>query len=47
MFFDNIIGTILVLEGKTKDDIKARKGLEELGVRSNLWVKTIRVKLKD
>ncbi|KAL9687763.1 hypothetical protein QQ045_032170 [Rhodiola kirilowii] len=37
--FDNIIGTILGLEGKTKDDIKARKGLEELGVRRKLWFK--------
>ncbi|KAL9669204.1 hypothetical protein QQ045_006747 [Rhodiola kirilowii] len=37
--FDNIIGTILVLEGKTKDDIKARKGLEEQGVRRKLWFK--------
>ncbi|CAM8930615.1 unnamed protein product [Rhodiola kirilowii] len=37
--FDNIIGTVLGLEGKTKDDIKARKGLEELGVRRKLWFK--------
>ncbi|CAM8934267.1 unnamed protein product [Rhodiola kirilowii] len=31
--FDNIIGTILGLEGKTKDDMKARKGFGEQGVR--------------
>ncbi|CAM8940949.1 unnamed protein product [Rhodiola kirilowii] len=37
--FDNIIGTILGIEGKTKDDIKARKGLEEKGVRRKLWFK--------
>ncbi|CAM8905285.1 unnamed protein product [Rhodiola kirilowii] len=33
--FDNIIGTILGIEGKTKDDIKARKGLEEQGSVEN------------
>ncbi|CAM8917191.1 unnamed protein product [Rhodiola kirilowii] len=37
--FNNIIGTILCLEGKTKDDVKARKGLEEQGVRRKLWFK--------
>ncbi|CAM8934633.1 unnamed protein product [Rhodiola kirilowii] len=37
--FDNIIGTILGLEGKTKDDIKARKVLEQQGVRRKLWYK--------
>ncbi|KAL9665799.1 hypothetical protein QQ045_000120 [Rhodiola kirilowii] len=37
--FDNIIGTILGLEGKTKDDIKAQKGLEEQGVGRKLWFK--------
>ncbi|CAM8953788.1 unnamed protein product [Rhodiola kirilowii] len=37
--FDNIIGTKLGLEGKTKDDIKARKGLEQQGVRRKLWYK--------
>ncbi|KAL9680110.1 hypothetical protein QQ045_017987 [Rhodiola kirilowii] len=37
--FDNIIGTILALEGKTKDDHKARTGLKEQGVRKHLWAK--------
>ncbi|CAM8885699.1 unnamed protein product [Rhodiola kirilowii] len=37
--FDNIIGTILGLEGKTKDDVKAQKGLEEQGVHRKLWFK--------
>ncbi|KAL9687434.1 hypothetical protein QQ045_031836 [Rhodiola kirilowii] len=37
--FDNIIGTILGLEGKTKDDIKDRKGLEEQRVWRKLWYK--------
>ncbi|CAM8969071.1 unnamed protein product [Rhodiola kirilowii] len=32
---------ILCLEGKTKDDVKARKGLEEQGVRRKLWFKPI------
>ncbi|CAM8918521.1 unnamed protein product [Rhodiola kirilowii] len=33
--FDNIIGTILGLQGKTKDDIKAREGLEKQGFGRN------------
>ncbi|CAM8974825.1 unnamed protein product [Rhodiola kirilowii] len=35
--FDYIIGTILGLQGKTKDDIKAREGLEQQGIRKELW----------
>ncbi|KAL9676132.1 hypothetical protein QQ045_004345 [Rhodiola kirilowii] len=37
--FDNIIGTILALEGKTKDDHKARAGLKEQGLRKHQWDK--------
>ncbi|CAM8900137.1 unnamed protein product [Rhodiola kirilowii] len=37
--FDNIIGPILGLQGKTKDDIKAREGLEKQGIRKELWWK--------
>ncbi|CAM8909852.1 unnamed protein product [Rhodiola kirilowii] len=37
--FDNIIGTILGLQGKTKDDVKAHEGLEKLGIRRELWLK--------
>ncbi|CAM9001280.1 unnamed protein product [Rhodiola kirilowii] len=37
--FDNIIGTILGLQGKTKDDVKAREGLEKQGIRKELWWK--------
>ncbi|CAM8981847.1 unnamed protein product [Rhodiola kirilowii] len=37
--FDNIIGTVLGLEGKTKDDPKARIGLQKQGVRKHLWQK--------
>ncbi|CAM8971998.1 unnamed protein product [Rhodiola kirilowii] len=39
--FDNIIGTILGLQGKTKDDIKAREGLEQQGIQKELWWKKI------
>ncbi|CAM8968906.1 unnamed protein product [Rhodiola kirilowii] len=37
--FYNIIGTILAIEGKTKDDHKARAGLKVQGVRKHLWDK--------
>ncbi|CAM8993248.1 unnamed protein product [Rhodiola kirilowii] len=37
--FDNIIGTILGLQGKIKDDVKAREGLEKQGVHKELWWK--------
>ncbi|CAM8957063.1 unnamed protein product [Rhodiola kirilowii] len=37
--FDNIIGTILGLQRKTKDDIKAREDLEKQGYRKELWWK--------
>ncbi|CAM8902302.1 unnamed protein product [Rhodiola kirilowii] len=37
--FDNIIGTILGLQEKTKDHIKAREGLEKQGIRKELWWK--------
>ncbi|KAL9673263.1 hypothetical protein QQ045_029517 [Rhodiola kirilowii] len=37
--FDNIIGTVLGIEGKTKDTPKAREGLKQQGVRQNLWEK--------
>ncbi|KAL9675481.1 hypothetical protein QQ045_003683 [Rhodiola kirilowii] len=37
--FDNIIGTILGLQGKTKDDVKAQEGLEKQGIRKELWWK--------
>jgi hypothetical protein len=33
---DNIIGTILNIKGKTKDNINARLDLEEMGLRSDL-----------
>ena len=37
--YDNISGTIFGLEGKTKDDPKAREGLQKQGVREKLWNK--------
>ncbi|XP_062089145.1 uncharacterized protein LOC133795705 [Humulus lupulus] len=36
---DNIIGTLLDIEGKSKDTLKARKDLENLNIRSDLWLK--------
>ncbi|CAM8905554.1 unnamed protein product [Rhodiola kirilowii] len=39
--FDNIIGTILDLQGKIKYDIKAREGLEKQWIRKELWWKKI------
>ncbi|WCJ29244.1 hypothetical protein M5689_010890 [Euphorbia peplus] len=33
---DNIIGTLLDIEGKTKDGLNARRDLKELGIRSDL-----------
>jgi hypothetical protein len=36
---DNIIGTLLNIEGKTKDTLKSRIDLTHLGIRSDLQVK--------
>ncbi|XP_062119146.1 uncharacterized protein LOC133832883 [Humulus lupulus] len=36
---DNIIGTLLDIEGKSKDTLKARKDLENLKIRPDLWLK--------
>ncbi|KAI5338942.1 hypothetical protein L3X38_018214 [Prunus dulcis] len=36
--FDTLVGTILDIEGKTKDTIKARLDLERIGVRRGLWM---------
>ncbi|XP_062114288.1 uncharacterized protein LOC133825348 [Humulus lupulus] len=35
----NIIGTLLDIEAKSKDTLKARKDLENLKIRSDLWLK--------
>ncbi|CAL2260083.1 unnamed protein product [Prunus armeniaca] len=36
--FDTLVGTILDIEGKTKDTIKARIDLEIMGIRRGLWM---------
>ncbi|CAL2229846.1 unnamed protein product [Prunus armeniaca] len=36
--FDTLLGTILDIEGKTKDTIKARLDLERMGIRRGLWM---------
>ncbi|KAI5352881.1 hypothetical protein L3X38_005773 [Prunus dulcis] len=36
--FDTLVGTILDIEGKTKDMIKARLDLERMGIRRGLWM---------
>ncbi|KAI5342853.1 hypothetical protein L3X38_010729 [Prunus dulcis] len=36
--FDTLVGTILDIEGKTKDTIKARLDLEKMGIRRGLWM---------
>ncbi|KAI5328353.1 hypothetical protein L3X38_027750 [Prunus dulcis] len=36
--FDTLAGTILDIEGKTKDTIKARLDLERMGIRRGLWM---------
>ncbi|KAI5323364.1 hypothetical protein L3X38_032436 [Prunus dulcis] len=36
--FDTLVGTILDIEGKTKDTIKARLDLKRMGIRMGLWM---------
>ncbi|KAI5324838.1 hypothetical protein L3X38_033911 [Prunus dulcis] len=36
--FDTLVGTILDIEGRTKDTIKARLDLERMGIRRGLWM---------
>ncbi|VVA38288.1 PREDICTED: transposon CACTA, partial [Prunus dulcis] len=36
--FDTLVGTILDIEGKAKDTIKARLDLERMGIRRGLWM---------
>ena len=33
---DNIIGTLLDIQGKTKDHVNARYDLQDMGIRKNL-----------
>ncbi|KAI5341898.1 hypothetical protein L3X38_009773 [Prunus dulcis] len=36
--FDTLVGTILDIEGKTKDTIKAHLDLKRMGIRRGLWM---------
>ena len=38
---DNLIRTLLNLDGKTKDDMKARLDLKELGIQQELYPKIL------
>ena len=38
---DNIINTLLNLDGKTKDNLKARQDLKDMGIRSELHLKKV------
>ena len=35
---DNVIGTVLNMDGKTKDNLKARIDLEEMGIRTKRYL---------
>lgn len=35
---ESLVGTILGIEGKSKDTIKARQDLQEMGIRKHLWL---------
>ncbi|XP_042952408.1 uncharacterized protein LOC122289468 isoform X2 [Carya illinoinensis] len=37
--FDNVLGTLMNIQGKTKDNINARRDLAELGIRKELHLK--------
>ena len=39
--FDNIIGTLLNLDGKTKDNLKACQDLKDVGIRSELHLRKV------
>ena len=38
---DNIIGTLLNLDGKTKDNLKACQDLKNMGIRSELHLEMV------
>ena len=35
---DNLLGTLLNVDKKTRDDANVRKGLEEIGIKPHLWL---------
>ena len=39
---DNIIGILLNLDGKTKDNLKAHQDLKDMGIRSELHLEKVR-----
>ena len=39
---DNIIGTLLNLDGKTKDNLKVYQHLKDMGIRSELHLEKVR-----
>ena len=41
---DNILGTLLNIEGKTKNTDKAQEDLKDMAIRSELWLKPDHVK---
>ena len=38
---DNVIGTVLNMDGKTKDNLKARLDLEEMGIKTELYLEEL------
>ena len=42
---DNVIESLLSIEGKTKDIYKAREDLATLGIRKELWLQTQGIKV--
>ena len=38
---DNIIGTLLNLDGKTNDNLKARQDLKDMGIRSEIHLEKV------
>ena len=35
---DNLLGTLLNMDKKTRDDANVRKALEEMGIKPHLWL---------
>lgn len=43
--FDNVIGTLMNIDGKTKDSLKARLDLKAMGIRKRYWPRMVNDKL--
>jgi len=37
---DNLLGTLLNADKKTRDDVNVRRVLEEIGIKPHLWLQT-------